>query len=60
MHNCNWKMLVENVTDTCHPMVTHESSAGTAVARFPPSNTIASEYLAIRSIPKGTSKLWSR
>lgn len=28
-HNCNWKMLVENQTDTCHPMVAHESSAGT-------------------------------
>ena len=24
-------MLVENQTDTCHPMVAHESSAGTAV-----------------------------
>ena len=32
MHKCNWKMLVENQTDTCHPMVAHESSAGTAVA----------------------------
>ncbi|WP_118136366.1 aromatic ring-hydroxylating dioxygenase subunit alpha [Oceanicella sp. SM1341] len=32
MHNCNWKMLVENQTDTCHPMVAHESSAGTAVS----------------------------
>jgi benzoate/toluate 1,2-dioxygenase alpha subunit len=31
MHNCNWKMLVENQTDTCHPMVVHMSSAGTAV-----------------------------
>jgi phenylpropionate dioxygenase-like ring-hydroxylating dioxygenase large terminal subunit len=31
MHNCNWKMLVENQTDTCHPMVAHESSAGTAI-----------------------------
>jgi phenylpropionate dioxygenase-like ring-hydroxylating dioxygenase large terminal subunit len=31
MHGCNWKMLVENQTDTCHPMVAHESSAGTAV-----------------------------
>ncbi|QOZ30088.1 aromatic ring-hydroxylating dioxygenase subunit alpha [Bradyrhizobium sp. CCBAU 51753] len=31
MHNCNWKMLVENQTDTCHPMVAHESSAGTVV-----------------------------
>lgn len=31
MHACNWKMLVDNQTDTCHPMVAHESSAGTAV-----------------------------
>jgi phenylpropionate dioxygenase-like ring-hydroxylating dioxygenase large terminal subunit len=31
MHQCNWKMLVENQTDTCHPMVAHESSAGTAI-----------------------------
>lgn len=32
MHPCNWKMLVENQTDTCHPMVAHESSAGTAIS----------------------------
>jgi phenylpropionate dioxygenase-like ring-hydroxylating dioxygenase large terminal subunit len=32
LHRCNWKMLVENLTDTCHPMVAHASSAGTAVA----------------------------
>lgn len=31
LHQCNWKMLVDNQTDTCHPMVAHESSAGTAV-----------------------------
>jgi len=31
MHQCNWKMLVDNQTDTCHPMVAHQSSAGTAV-----------------------------
>jgi phenylpropionate dioxygenase-like ring-hydroxylating dioxygenase large terminal subunit len=30
MHDCNWKMFVENLNDTMHPMVTHESSAGTA------------------------------
>ncbi len=29
-HNCNWKMFVENLNDTMHPMVVHESSAGTA------------------------------
>jgi benzoate/toluate 1,2-dioxygenase subunit alpha len=41
--NCNWKMLVENLTDTCHPMVAHESSAGTAIEVWkktaPGSNT---------------------
>ena len=31
LHHCNWKMLVDNQTDTCHPMVAHESSAGTAI-----------------------------
>ncbi len=30
MHNCNWKMFVENLNDTMHPMVVHESSAGIA------------------------------
>ena len=30
MHDCNWKMVIENLNDTMHPMVTHESSAGTA------------------------------
>ena len=30
MHNCNWKMFVENLNDTMHPMVAHESAAGTA------------------------------
>ena len=29
-HACNWKMFVENLNDTMHPMVAHESSAGTA------------------------------
>ncbi len=30
LHNCNWKMYVENLNDAMHPMVVHESSAGTA------------------------------
>ncbi len=30
LHYCNWKMFVENLNDTMHPMVAHESSAGTA------------------------------
>ncbi|CUH89480.1 2-halobenzoate 1,2-dioxygenase large subunit [Phaeobacter sp. CECT 5382] len=38
MHKCNWKMLVDNQTDTCHPMVAHESSAGTAIKLFEDSD----------------------
>jgi len=34
MHQCNWKMFVENLNDTMHPMVAHESSAGTARAMW--------------------------
>jgi len=30
LHNCNWKQFVENLNDTMHPMVAHESAAGTA------------------------------
>jgi phenylpropionate dioxygenase-like ring-hydroxylating dioxygenase large terminal subunit len=38
LHRCNWKMLVDNQTDTCHPMVEHESSAGTAVRVWQETN----------------------
>ena len=30
LHNCNWKMFVENLNDMMHPMIAHASSAGTA------------------------------
>ena len=30
LHDCNWKMFVENLNDAMHPMVAHSSSAGTA------------------------------
>ena len=30
LHDCNWKMFIENLNDTMHPMVAHESAAGTA------------------------------
>ena len=30
LHNCNWKMFVENLNDTMHPMIAHASSAGVA------------------------------
>ncbi|MEO8836452.1 MAG: aromatic ring-hydroxylating dioxygenase subunit alpha [Caldimonas sp.] len=34
LQQCNWKMFVENLNDTMHPMVVHESSAGTAKAMW--------------------------
>jgi benzoate/toluate 1,2-dioxygenase alpha subunit len=43
MHKCNWKMLVENQTDACHPMVAHESSAGTTAEMW-------------KEMPEGTPK----
>lgn len=43
MHRCNWKMLVENQTDTCHPMVVHESSAGTAMRLWNEAAMLAPE-----------------
>ena len=30
LHDSNWKMFIENLNDAMHPMVAHESSAGTA------------------------------
>jgi phenylpropionate dioxygenase-like ring-hydroxylating dioxygenase large terminal subunit len=30
LHDSNWMMFVENLNDTMHPMVSHESAAGTA------------------------------
>jgi phenylpropionate dioxygenase-like ring-hydroxylating dioxygenase large terminal subunit len=30
LHNCNWKMFVENLNDTMHPMIVHAGSAGIA------------------------------
>jgi len=34
VHNNNWKMFVENLNDTMHPMVVHQSSSGTAKRVF--------------------------
>jgi len=31
MHHCNWKMLVDNQTDTCHPISAHGAAVTTAV-----------------------------
>lgn len=34
VHDCNWKMFVENLNDAMHPMVVHQSSSGTAKRVF--------------------------
>lgn len=47
VHGCNWKMLVENQTDTCHPMVAHESSAGTAVRVWERDGTQQAKPMAV-------------
>ncbi|HWK61126.1 MAG TPA: aromatic ring-hydroxylating dioxygenase subunit alpha [Eoetvoesiella sp.] len=47
MHDCNWKMLVDNQTDTCHPMVAHESSAGTAVHVWEESGKVGPTPMAV-------------
>ncbi|MEO6362382.1 MAG: aromatic ring-hydroxylating dioxygenase subunit alpha [Caldimonas sp.] len=47
MHACNWKMFVENLNDTMHPMVVHESSAGTAKAMWKGQPADAPKPMAI-------------
>jgi phenylpropionate dioxygenase-like ring-hydroxylating dioxygenase large terminal subunit len=47
MHNCNWKMFIENLNDTMHPMVAHESSAGTAKRMWADKPTDAPKPMAI-------------
>ena len=47
MHPCNWKMFVENLNDTMHPMVVHESSAGTAKAMWKGQPAEAPKPMAI-------------
>ncbi len=47
LHACNWKMFVENLNDTMHPMVVHESSAGTAKAMWKDQPADAPKPMAI-------------
>ena len=47
MHQCNWKMFVENLNDTMHPMVAHESSAGTAKSMWADKPADAPKPMAI-------------
>jgi benzoate/toluate 1,2-dioxygenase subunit alpha len=47
VHQCNWKMFVENLNDTMHPMVVHESSAGTAKKMWAGQDADAPKPMAI-------------
>ncbi|MBL0419229.1 Rieske 2Fe-2S domain-containing protein [Ramlibacter sp. AW1] len=47
VHACNWKMFIENLNDTMHPMVAHESSAGTAKAMWKDQPADAPKPMAI-------------
>ncbi|MBV9912152.1 MAG: Rieske 2Fe-2S domain-containing protein [Sinobacteraceae bacterium] len=47
LHDCNWKMYVENLNDAMHPMVAHESSAGTAKKLWQPREQGASAPMVI-------------
>jgi phenylpropionate dioxygenase-like ring-hydroxylating dioxygenase large terminal subunit len=47
VHNCNWKQFIENLNDTMHPMVVHESSAGTAKTMWADKPVDAPKPMAI-------------
>jgi phenylpropionate dioxygenase-like ring-hydroxylating dioxygenase large terminal subunit len=50
LHNCNWKMFVENLNDTMHPMIAHASSAGTAKKLWEGKPADAPRPMAIEQI----------
>jgi phenylpropionate dioxygenase-like ring-hydroxylating dioxygenase large terminal subunit len=50
LHNCNWKMFVENLNDTMHPMIAHASSAGTARRLWEGQPADAPKPMAIEQI----------
>jgi benzoate/toluate 1,2-dioxygenase subunit alpha len=50
LHNCNWKMFVENLNDTMHPMIAHASSAGTAKKLWEGQPANAAKPMAIEQI----------
>jgi phenylpropionate dioxygenase-like ring-hydroxylating dioxygenase large terminal subunit len=50
LHNCNWKMFVENLNDTMHPMIAHASSAGTARRLWEGKPADAPKPMAIEQI----------
>ena len=50
LHNCNWKMFVENLNDTMHPMIAHASYAGTAKKLWEGQPADAPKPMAIEQI----------
>ena len=50
MHDSNWKMFVENLNDTMHPMAAHESSAGTAKELWADKPADAPKPMAIEQL----------
>lgn len=55
-HDCNWKMFIENLNDTMHPMITH-ASVGDAAKRYMESQPEGAAYLTEAQIifPFGSS-----
>jgi benzoate/toluate 1,2-dioxygenase subunit alpha len=50
VHNCNWKLFVENLNDTMHPMIAHASSAGVAKKLWEGKPADAPKPMAIEQI----------
>jgi phenylpropionate dioxygenase-like ring-hydroxylating dioxygenase large terminal subunit len=50
LHNCNWKLFVENLNDMMHPMIAHASSAGTARRLWEGKPADAPKPMAIEQI----------
>jgi benzoate/toluate 1,2-dioxygenase alpha subunit len=50
LHDCNWKLFVENLNDTMHPMAAHASSAGTAKALWADKPADAPKPMAIEQL----------
>ena len=48
--HCNWKMYLENINDTVHPMSTHESATQAAQALWAGQPAEASKPMAIEQI----------
>jgi phenylpropionate dioxygenase-like ring-hydroxylating dioxygenase large terminal subunit len=50
MHDCNWKMFVENLNDTMHPMIAHEAAAGIARRLWADAPADAAKPMAIEQL----------